>query len=206
MGINNIIKEYEERNLKLLRIPYEGLEWCELGNQNYYKKSAKKIYKAKGVNHTSIDLNGKNGALEFDLDYPLPIEFENKFDVVTNYGTIEHVNNQYSVFKNVHIICKLGGIIIHLVPLINNWKDHCRYYYTEQFFKDLSYQCNYRIIDVSILKEEEFKDPYNLVVCVLIKKFDNFISEDVFNQINGVEDSKDLTQTGNYTKRIRKPK
>ncbi|MBC7332798.1 MAG: hypothetical protein H5T91_10320 [Synergistetes bacterium] len=99
MGISKSIWEYERSVLDLLGLEYEGLKWCELGNQRTDEgKVAKNIYLSRGVQHISIDINGRDGALPIDLDKPVPFIFLNQFDVITNYGTIEHVNNQYSVF------------------------------------------------------------------------------------------------------------
>ena len=102
MAINNIFKTYEETILRRLNVTYSGLHWCELGNQRFGSVAAKTVYQRKGVIHTSIDINGLDGAIPLDLDTPIPANMRQKFRVVTNYGTSEHVNNQYSAFKNVH--------------------------------------------------------------------------------------------------------
>jgi len=172
MPINHTILRYEGNIFKKLGINYSGLTWCELGNQRYEKAPAKKAYEKSNVKHTSIDINGLDGAIPLDLDKPVPSSLENKFDIVTNYGTTEHVNNQYSVFKNIHVMCKVGGLMIHGVPAINNWPDHCRYYYSELLFRTLAVLCNYVVIDLTLLSGGKYKPPYNLIMCVL-KKADN---------------------------------
>jgi len=193
-------KKYEEQILSKLRLEYCGLIWCELGNQRYCGKPAKGMYELKGVKHTSIDINGLGGAVPIDLDSPIPSNMENKFDVVTNYGTSDHVNNQYSVFKNVHLMCKLNGIMLHGVPLIGNWVKHCRYYYSKQFFEGLSIKCGYRIIDLKVLNSGFYRHPKNLVVGVL-QRVENvaFVSQRQFIGISGINDSKNLNRTGNYS-------
>jgi len=202
MGINNDFLKYEEDNLNLLNIDYDGLNWCELGDQDYNGEPAKKMYELKGVNHTSIDISGNGESIAIDLDLPVPNNLKNKFDVVTNYGTSEHVNNQYELFKNIHIMCKRNGIIIHGVPLIGNWPKHCRYYYSKLFFEELSKLCDYKISDLIILNSGLYGYPRNLVACVLIKKTGKFfISKDKFDNINDLIDSKNMTKTGNYTKK-----
>lgn len=203
MGIKNDFKKYEEDNLDLLNIDYDGLNWCELGNQDYYGEPAKKMYELKGVNHTSIDINGKDESLPLDLDSPIPNNLKNKFNVVTNYGTSEHVNNQYELFKSIHMMCKRNGIMIHGVPLIGNWPKHCRYYYSKLFFEELSKLCDYQIADIRILDTGTYKLPKNLVVCVLIKKTGKFfISKEKFDTINDLKDSRNMSKTGNYTKKV----
>lgn len=54
---------------------------------------------------------------------PVPFIFINQFDVITNYGTIEHINDQYHAFKNVHDMCKSGGIMIHNFPPQGHWQN-----------------------------------------------------------------------------------
>ena len=69
----------------------------------------------------SLRLILKNSSLEFD---------DNKFDVVTVLGVIEHVHDQKKLLDELYRILKPGGIIIALVPGKNffsfldtgNWK------------------------------------------------------------------------------------
>ena len=97
-------------------------------------------------------------------------------------------------------MCKDDGLMLHGVPLIDNWKNHCRYYYSELFFEQLATYCNYSYMGLQILKIETYKFPHNLVVCALSKRENlEFITEDKFNQIQGIVDSKNTSKTGNYT-------
>jgi len=200
MGIVKYLKTYEENILKSLDIKYKGLDWCELGDQIYYNGVvAKTIYQSVGVNHTSIDINGKHGALALDLSKPLSDKYFNKFDIITNYGTIEHVENQYECFKNVHNMLKIGGIAIHGVPFINNWPAHGRYYYSLDFFEMLARNNKYDIIDLCVLNEEFYAHPRNLVAAVLKKiNADEFNSREEFNSIP-ILDSGNKKRTQNYT-------
>jgi hypothetical protein len=50
--------------------------------------------------YRAVDLHGTALAEPHDLNLPLP--FADRFDVVTNLGTGEHVFNQYQVFRSVH--------------------------------------------------------------------------------------------------------
>jgi len=203
MGIGKPIEEYEKYTLNSLKLKYKGLKWCELGNQkNYENKVAKYIYLSLGVKHISIDLNGDDGALPINLDQPIPFIFLTQFDVITNYGTIEHINNQFQVFKNIHDSCKLGGIMIHLLPPIGNWPGHCRYYYSKKFVTELANACCYQMINYRILDKFTYKTPRNFIAVTYIKKHNNkFITKEKFNHIGGLIDTGNLTRTGNYSKR-----
>jgi len=78
------LDEYEQNILSYFGLSYDGLIWCELGNQQHHNGGvAKDVYVKLGVDHTSIDINGKDGALQIDLDFPVTDELLNRFDVVT---------------------------------------------------------------------------------------------------------------------------
>jgi hypothetical protein len=169
---------------------YSSIRMCELGDQRMKWNAfgtGKNYFKDKGIlEHVSIDLNGKNGALRIDLTKPVT-QWSEYFDILTDYGTIEHVNNQYAVFKNVHDIVKIGGAIVHTLPEIGYFKTHCDYHYDMNFFKDLSLKNGY---DIKILESRVIHGrrgrTENLVCCVLIKKSNGFISEAEFGQIRGL--------------------
>ena len=90
----------------------DGLKMLELGNQvirpdKQIREPTGKLYFTNlGYEHTSVDLNGLDGALIKDLskleDFA---EYKEYFDVITNAGTIEHVEpfeKQHTAFLNVH--------------------------------------------------------------------------------------------------------
>lgn len=192
--------QYEENILKNLGIEYRGLSWCELGNMSYRGKPAKWLYQKKGVQHTSIDINGLMDSLPLNLDKPVPRNLVNKFDVITNYGTTEHVDNQYWVFRNIHEMAKVGCIMIHGLALIGNWPRHCRYYYSKSFFEGLSNLCGYEIIDITILTEEFYRFPKNAIICALrAQKNIPFVTVKKFCSISGLKDSGNTRKSGNYS-------
>jgi len=204
MGLSLELKQCEERILSKLDWSYAGLNWLELGNQRdrtgnpRSKKPAKIMYESLGVNHISIDLNGRNGALPLDLQKPLPFIFHSRFDVITNYGTIEHVNNQYRVFRNIHDSCRKGGIIIHALPLENNWPKHCRYKYTTSFAGKLAKKNSYTLVQEEIIRPQ----PYQLLVVAYRKELDEpFMRKSHFRRMGGILDTGDKRKTGNYTVR-----
>jgi hypothetical protein len=128
-----------------------GASILELGNQMIREPHrqagpAKHYFEKMGACHTSVDINGKDGALKLDLNSPLVIS-GGPFDLVTNFGTSEHVENQKSVFENIHYHCAEGGVMIHQVPLIHGkWKNHGLYEYTADKFRRLAYANNYDIL------------------------------------------------------------
>lgn len=141
-----------------------GLSMFELGNQRFIGgqfTTGKEHFQNLGMAHTSVDLNGEDGALPLDLRRPeLFYEFRCKYDVLTNLGTTEHVEpieKQYECFSIIHDVVKPSGIMIHMVPDLEElensgaWKDHCSIYYRKEFFTELAQHCNYTILDSKVI-------------------------------------------------------
>ncbi|MBF0216043.1 MAG: hypothetical protein HQL30_03500 [Candidatus Omnitrophica bacterium] len=138
-----------------------GKKMLELGDQEVSgegipEKTGKEYFTNRGVIHTSFDLNGRRGALKVDLSKPIKKpEWLSQFDIVTNAGTLEHVEPyeaQYTCFKNVHDCLKTGGIAIHFLPDIKafqetgKWKGHCNNFYSVGFVDMLVKYNDYTLI------------------------------------------------------------
>uniref|UniRef100_A0A9E7ZVM2 Class I SAM-dependent methyltransferase n=1 Tax=Bosea sp. NBC_00436 TaxID=2969620 RepID=A0A9E7ZVM2_9HYPH len=108
---------------------------------------ASDLYRRLGyVSYAAIDANGLHGAKVFDLNRDLKdaYGFADTFDLVTNLGTLEHCFDQAAAFRNMHRLCKPGGLMIHCLPtqgLVN----HAFYNYHPRFVADLSAANGYEI-------------------------------------------------------------
>jgi hypothetical protein len=186
-----IFQSVQESFYKCFDNKLSNLRMMELGNQgmqingiNY--KVAKDYFQSLGIQHTSIDLNGRHGAMKFDLGIPLK-EFYCQYDIVTNFGTSEHVYNQYECFKNIHEFCKGGGLMIHAVPMPGHWPRHCEYHYPKKFFVMLADACGYNIYALGVESmpggPPRMKNKRNIVYAILRKEdlFD-FIDIDEFEK------------------------
>lgn len=112
---------------------------------------AQHLYAALGFDdYHCIDASGENGAFLFDLnnDIGLHYSFADTFDLVTNLGTAEHCFDQRAVFKNIHDLCKPGGLMIHALPAQGN-VNHAFYNYHPRFFVDLATANGYEVVDLS---------------------------------------------------------
>ena len=182
-AINAIGKEYNEISI------------CELGNQrtkdelNY--KTGKEYLEAAGSKHLSIDLNGLDGAIALDLSKPVD-KYHGHFDMVTNYGTTEHVGNQYEVFKNIHNFTKKGGAMVHASPLAPYWYYHGNCNYEFEFYKNLAEANDYKVI-ISNMVRHSNQDVELYILCyVLIKENNNpFVSPVDFKNIRGIVENDD---------------
>ena len=59
-----------------------------------------------------------------------------EFDIVANFGTSEHVANQFNVFKVAHDALKVGGVMLNNVPFYG-MVDHGLFNYHLKFFCSL---------------------------------------------------------------------
>jgi hypothetical protein len=161
---------------------WAGLTMLELGNQEFCNgaeklvatgRVAKDYFERLGVLHTSIDITGRDGALALDLSKPIDdVSLRARFDVVTNFGTSEHVEPQYECWRNVHLMTKVGGVMVHEVPEVGHWPGHCRVYYSERFFRELALVNGYEVLE--LFANSYVPDPRNgnLLFCVLRKADD----------------------------------
>jgi len=161
----------------------DKIKMIELGNQQLRKNCkvpfaiSKEYFESIGVEHISMDMNGKDGALKKDLSKYIR-GFKNK-DIVTNIGTSEHVENQYWCFKNIHNFTKNKGVMIHVVPEVDSWEDHGLYHYTKHFFDVLAVDNSYKIISLESVGEKGKK----LIEAVLQKtSTKSFIKEYEFDK------------------------
>lgn len=146
-------------------------------------------------NHTYMDYNGKDGSIPVDLGviYNTP----NKYNVITNLGTLEHVGEsypkedillaQYNAFKNIHEFGTDHCLYFHLSPKVGSWPDHCPCYYTEEFFHSLAKSNKYKLIEGPV--EYNYSIPQEMfVLTVYNKSKDNeFMSFESFSKLKGLE-------------------
>jgi hypothetical protein len=162
MGIANNVLRLIEANIRQSLGDSRGLQMLELGNQELEvgsrERTAKRHFEQQGVIHTSIDLNGQDGALVVDLAQPTDrAEWSAFFDVITNCGTTEHVDPhaaQYEAFKNIHTWLRVGGIAIHVLPDVQcleengRWRGHCNNYYSKAFVTMLADSNDYELVSL----------------------------------------------------------
>lgn len=112
----------------------------------------------------AIDFNGTPEALRHDLNQPLNLTEKRgqfcspvfgyqdnfqpqRFDVVLNNGTAEHIFNIGQVFRTIHDHCEVGGLMIHDCPF-TGWIDHGFYTLQPGLFYDLAAANGYEVVRV----------------------------------------------------------
>ena len=112
--------------------------------------TTQEFYEALGISdYACIDINGENDALVYDLNTDIMQNYgiDKTYDLVTNFGTTEHIFNQYQCFKNIHDLLKVGGLAIHILPF-EGYLNHGYFNYQPSFFIDLGIANSYELIGI----------------------------------------------------------
>ena len=97
--------------------------------------------------YMSIDVDTQFNSIALDLNFDdLPKKFINKYSLVTNYGTTEHIANQLNAFKVIHDLTALNGIMVHALPS-QGMLNHGLINYNPKFFWMLCRSNDYEVID-----------------------------------------------------------
>jgi SAM-dependent methyltransferase len=91
--------------------------------------------RALGANNvSSMDASPYEGAsLVHDLNQPIPPDWEEKFDLIVDGGTLEHVFNFPVAIANCMRMVKTGGHVILFTPA-NNYFGHGFYQFSPELF------------------------------------------------------------------------
>jgi hypothetical protein len=101
----------------------------------------------KGSIHTyrCVDLFPGEDTIVADLNiYVVPDEWRERFDIITNLGTTEHILDQVNVFRAMHDFANVGGLIHHSVPCLGYF-NHGLFAYNPAFFLFLAEANAYEI-------------------------------------------------------------
>lgn len=105
-----------------------------------------KLLKACGYQYAAIDIFEADDTILFDLNrQDPPAEMRNRYDLVTNFGTTEHLVNQYLALKTMHEITKPGGIMYHELPL-SGFHTHGYFSYNPLLFNQLAEANQYEVV------------------------------------------------------------
>ena len=98
--------------------------------------------------YMALDMHGTPDSTFVDLNQEYSCDQE--FDLVTNLGTTEHIFNQAQVFKTIHDLTAVNGVMFHGLPHQGQY-DHGFFNYQPTFFFDLAAANDYQIIFFGLL-------------------------------------------------------
>lgn len=91
-----------------------------------------------------------------DLNHPIPPELHQRYDVIFDGGTMEHIFSPPQVLANIHNLLKTGGMIIHASPS-HNYVDHGFYMFSPTFFYEYYVTNSYHVVS-SYIFESSFEN------------------------------------------------
>ncbi|MBF0491225.1 MAG: class I SAM-dependent methyltransferase [Deltaproteobacteria bacterium] len=158
VSTSEVLKAFQKESLSpifgdnsiLFRKPI-GCETAQLDERYFFDLLGVK-------NVMSMDVSDMEGAeLIQDLNFPVPPNLYNKFDLIIDGGTSEHVFNIREVFKSISLMLKNGGRVLHFSPT-NNMVQHGFYQFSPTLFYDF-YGENKFINMQALLFEHSKYDP-----------------------------------------------
>jgi hypothetical protein len=164
---------------------------CRKFAPNLKMCSAKDFFQSLGVEHISIDIIELWDCEYMDLSI-VQDKWKGEFDIVTNFGTTEHVRGgQHESFLNCHNFTKPNGFMVHVVPMVGrmqrNHSPEQAVYYSEHFFNNLAEANGYEVLDFYIYGDRRGKAVN--IFCAMKKPHDrDFMLEDAFWDIKGIND------------------
>ncbi len=102
----------------------------------------------------SFDASDFEGATHIhDFNHGIPKEFENRYSVILDGGTLEHIFNYPIALKNCMEMVSEGGHFLSLTPT-NNFPGHGFYQFSpELFFRVFTAQNGYELIDAVFMED-----------------------------------------------------
>jgi SAM-dependent methyltransferase len=126
--------------------PIDAGEIAGLEQQSDQASASQAFWEALGFEYRSIDFGGHRHAYALDLNKDsVPEEWRNRFDLVVNAGTTEHVANQDNAFRVIHDLAAPGGLMLHDVPAAG-MPIHGLVTYSMKFFWHLCRENQYKVI------------------------------------------------------------
>ncbi|MBV9554189.1 MAG: hypothetical protein JO032_15520 [Alphaproteobacteria bacterium] len=112
--------------------------------------AARVFWRWLGFDYAALDLDDMPGVTRLDLNYEdAPPEMVGQFQLVTNFGTTEHIANQLNAFNVIHDLVAPGGLMIHELPM-HGMLNHGLINYNPKFFWMLARSNMYRTIYMDV--------------------------------------------------------
>lgn len=99
----------------------------------------------------------ENPTLQLDLNKPIPSNLKSKYNFLYDGGTTEHCFNVTQVLENTVSFLKVGGVVIHCLPM-SGFINHGFYQFSPTLFYDFYSQNGFSNFKMDIFLYENRKD------------------------------------------------
>ncbi len=142
-----------------VRDNFASIRIMELGNKKNPSGLYRDWYEAQQAAYFCTDINGKDGAFPWDIRESMPDSIKSiaPFDIVTNFGFTEHVqDSQFACWENIHnMVHPALGQLSCVLPAPGYWPTHGvrsgfpgRWYPHPAFFSRFAKDNGYQILDL----------------------------------------------------------
>jgi hypothetical protein len=123
-------------------VPHTSASFQEAGGRYRSFVHARTLFAMMGIqDYTDIDLLDADApTIVHDLNRPVPAGLHDRFNLVVDGGTLEHVFDVRQVMESLVAMCRTSGWIVHLSPA-SNFVDHGFYSLSPSLFHDV-YRAN----------------------------------------------------------------
>lgn len=135
----------------------------ELNHVGGVDPPARLLWTWLGFEYAAIDVDGSPGAIFLDLNVDsVPPTHWQRYALVTNCGTTEHVINQMNAMAVIHDLTAPGGIMLHNLPA-QGYFNHGLVNYNPKFFWALAKANDYKWLSLSLSKGAPVTLPDNIL-------------------------------------------
>lgn len=130
--------------------------------KNLGSKYAEPLLETIGIkNFDILDVSDYEGAnILHDLNEPTPSYLVEKYEVVIDIGTSEHIYNPIQSIANIRNMCKVGGRVMVLSPA-NSHLGHGFYQFSpELFFRGFGPNVGFKIDHIFLIKKSVFLEKW----------------------------------------------
>lgn len=108
------------------------------------------LFRRSPYRYRCIDVMPGPATMKIDLNrYAVPWHRRATFDLITNFGTSEHVTDQVNTFRVIHDFAKVGARFVHSVPFAGYF-NHGLFNYHPAFFVFLANANEYEIESMAL--------------------------------------------------------
>ncbi len=172
---------YDEKKLKKIELDHNKM----VDSYDFFKMIG--IKEVHALDYSSYE--GADIIVNLNSD-EIPEKYVEKFDLVYDGGTLEHVIDQLTALKRINSLAKKGGIIYHNLPCVG-FVDHGFYSYSPTFFLDYYTKKNgYELESIKYVfyKPSKFDDDsiYSQDIRLIRGDVNAFIDENMHNITNRI--------------------